>query len=154
MATTFTIIGAVLSAIGIWLFARDAPMLSDWPTVDGVVSDVALVTRSSRAQGSSGERTYDVQVTFLYEAGGKRFENAATTDVASTSRDRAAELLKEYARGTHHAIRHRPDDPNLIRFDVSRLRIFARAGGFTLVGLVFLSFGLSLLKTGARRPRG
>jgi uncharacterized protein DUF3592 len=146
VAVTFTIIGAVLVGIGIWLFARDAAMLREWPTVDGEVTDVALVTRSSRSQGGPSSRLYDVQVTFAYTSGGKRYESQTTTGVASTSRDRAATLLKQYAKGTHHPIRHRPDDPNVIRFDVSRLSIFAAAGGLTLMGLVFLGFGLVFLK--------
>ena len=48
-------------------------------------------------------------------------------------------------------IRHRPDDPNVIRFDVSRLTIFAAAGGLTLMGLVFLGFGLAFLRVS--KPR-
>jgi hypothetical protein len=151
VAVTFTVIGAVLSGIGIWLFARDAAMLREWPTVDGVVTDVALVTRMSRSQGGPSARLYDVQVTFGYVAGGKRYESQTTTGIASTSRDRAAALLKEYAQGTHHPIRHRPDDPNVIRFEVSRLNIFAAAVGLTLMGLVFLGFGLAFQKTGPKR---
>ena len=151
VAVTFTIIGAVLLGLGIWLFARDAAMLREWPTVDGEVTDVALVTRTSRSQGGPSGRLYDVQVTFRYQAGGKRYESDTTTGIASTSRDRAAALLKQYAKGTHHPIRHRPDDPNVIRFDVSRSSIFAAAGGLTVTGLVFLGFGLSFLKSGPRR---
>jgi hypothetical protein len=150
VATTFTIIGAVLAGMGIWLFARDAAMLREWPTVDGEVTDVALVTRTARSQSGPSSRLYDVQVTFAYESGGKRYESQTTTGVASTSRDRAAALLQQYAKGTHHPIRHRPDDPNVIRFDVSRLTIFAAAGGLTLMGLVFLAFGLGFLKVGPK----
>ena len=150
VAVTFTIIGAVLLGIGIWLFARDAAMLREWPTVEGEVTDVALVTRTSRSQSGPSARLYDVQVTFRYDAGGKRYESQTTTGIASTSRDRAAGLLKQYAKGTHHPLRHRPDDPNVIRFDVSRLNIFAAAGGLTLMGLVFLGFGLLFLKSGQK----
>ena len=150
VATTFTIIGAVLLAIGIRLFSRDAAMLREWPTVNGAVTDVALVRSTSSSRNGPSTTLYDVQVTFAYEASGKRFESKTTTGVATSSRDRAASLVKQYARGTHHPVRHRPDDPNVIRFDVSRLSIFAAAGGLTLMGLVFLGFGLGFLRTGAK----
>ena len=67
-------------------------------------------------------------------------------------RDRVAALLKQYAKGTHHAIRHHPDDPNVIRFEVSRLNVFAVAGGMMLMGLVFLGFGLLFLKKAGGQP--
>jgi hypothetical protein len=154
VAIVFTAIGAVLLGIGIWLFSRDAAMLGEWPTVDAEVTDVAIVTSSSSSTRGPSRPLYDVQVTFAYQVTGKRFESKTTTGMASSSRDRAAGLLKQYAKGSHHPIRHRPDDPNVIRFDVSRLSVFASAGGLALMGLVFLGFGMLFLNKGPKPERG
>ena len=151
VATTFSIIGVVLFAMGVWEIAQNAEMLREWPAVEGEVLDVALVSKTSPNRGSgSSERVYDVQATFAYVVNGKRFESAITTGLASPNRDRAASLLQTYARGTRHTIHHRPDDPNVIRFGASRLSIFATAGALVVTGLIFLGVGLRFLKSGQK----
>jgi hypothetical protein len=151
-ATTFAIIGALTLTIGSWMTSRKAALLREWPRVDGEVVEAAIVSERSRSRSGPSQPVYDVRVTFSYEVNGRRFVSETTTGVATSSRDRVAALLKQYSKGTRHTIYHRPDDPNVIRFDVSRLSIFATAGGLVLMGLVFLGFGLAFLKLGPK-PR-
>ncbi len=90
---------------------------------------------------------YDVQVTFRYEVSGARFESQTTSGLASSSLSRRDELLQQFAPGTRHRIHHRPDDPNVIRYNLDwSFTTFALSGGMLLMGLVFLGFGILFVR--------
>ena len=90
---------------------------------------------------------YDVQVTFRYEVSGTQFESQTTSGLASSSLSRRDELMKQFAPGTRHRIHHRPDDPNVIRYNLDwSFTTFALSGGMVLMGLVFLGFGILFLR--------
>jgi hypothetical protein len=74
--------------------------------------------------------------------------------MASSRTSRRDELLSMFAPGTRHQIRHRPDDPNVIRYNLTwSFGTFALSGGMVLMGLVFLGigFGLSRVKPMVRQ---
>jgi hypothetical protein len=146
----FGTIGLIVLTVGLWMVWSDAAMLRDWPSVEAevVASSVVAAARS----GSSGRRLgsstmYDTQVTFRYEVAGRPFENATTYGISSSDPSYARNRAQTYAPGTRHTIRHRPGDPNIIRFDMdSTLAVFALAGGLTLMGLVFVGLGAAVYK--------
>ena len=120
----------------------DLAMFREWPQVEGHVLESSVVSRSSSSSGSGSGRYYDTTVKFRYTVNGVTYENSTTYGVGSSSRSSAAARAAAYAPGTRHRIWHRPDDPNLIRFDLeSPLTVFALSGGLMLMGVVFLTFG-------------
>jgi hypothetical protein len=138
----FAAIGAGIIAIGIWIGWQDAVMVRTWVAVDAE----SLAVRPITSGGSGGTRPsrtlYDVQVTFRYEVDGRRFESDSASGMASSSTGRRDELMARFAPGTRHRIHHRPDDPNVIRYNLdSFFTTFAASGGLVLMGLVFLAFG-------------
>jgi hypothetical protein len=82
-------------------------------------------------------------VTFAYAVGGTRY-TSTTASGASTSEGNAEARLGAYAPGSRHRIRHRPDDPNVIRFEVSAFRERVLAIAMAAMGLIFGSFALWL----------
>jgi hypothetical protein len=150
LAQTFVIIGAVITAFGGRIVIKDRGMLGQWPMVDGEVVETAIVSTRSRAANGPSEPVYDVQVMFAYAVNGNRLQSHVDVGAKAASRDRVAELLKTYAKGSHHPIYLRPDDPSVIRFDVNRVRIFAKSGLIVLAGLAFLAFGWFLPKLASR----
>jgi hypothetical protein len=139
----FAAIGAGLLAIGIWMAWLDVRMVRTWVPVDAE-SIAARPITSRRSGGSGPSRTlYDVQVTFRYDVGGRRFESETTSGMASSSTGRRDELMRQFAPGTRHRIHHRPDDPNVIRYNLdSFFTTFAAPIGISLMGVVFLAFGV------------
>ena len=144
LAQTLVIIGAILAAIGGRWVIRDRAMLGPWPTVDGEVIETAIVSTRTRTSNGPSEPTYDVQVTLAYAVGANQLQSRIALGAAASSRDRVVELLKTYAKGSHHPILVRPDDPSVIAFDVNRLRLFAKSGGAALVGIAFMAIGVVL----------
>jgi hypothetical protein len=146
----FGTIGLIVLAVGIWMAWSDAAMLRDWPSVDAevVASSVVSSTRTgSSSRSLSSPTMYDTQVTFRYEVAGRRFENATTYGISSSNPSDARDRVREFAPGTRHTIRHRPGDPNIIRFDMdSTIAVFALSGGLSLMGLVFVGLGAAVYK--------
>lgn len=141
VAAIFGVIGVVIIVIGLWLLSRDLEMLRSWEAVDA--ESIAVRTVSSRSSVGNRPSTlmYDVQVTFRYEVNGSRIESQTTSGLASSSTRRRDALLQQFAAGTRHRIRHRPDDPNVIRYGLDySFRTFLLSGGMTMMGLVFLGF--------------
>ena len=150
VGATFGAIGGIVLVIGIWMGWTDAAMLRDWPSVEAevIASSVVSSTRTgSSSRSLSAPTMYDTQVTFRYEVAGRPFENATTYGISSSNPSDARDRAQRYAPGTRHTIRHRPGDPNIIRFDMdSTLAVFALAGGLTLMGLVFVGLGTAVYK--------
>lgn len=137
----FALIGAILLVIGAMMARSDLAMLRDWPAIDAQVVESSVVTRRSSSQNS--KRSYDTSVKFRYAVNGVTYENATTHGLGSSSQSSAAARAEAYAPGTVHKIWHRPDDPNLIRFDLdSPFTVFFASGALILMGVVFLAVGV------------
>jgi hypothetical protein len=147
VAVLFCAIGAGIIGLGIWLGAGDLEMTRTWPPVEAeVVSSRSVATRSS-VNNRPSVLVYDVQVLFRYTVDGRTYESQTMTGASTSSTFRRDELLEEFAPGTRHRINHRPDDPNVIRYNLdSPLSTFGLSGGMALMGLVFLGFGLLFLR--------
>jgi hypothetical protein len=145
----FAAIGIGGCALGVWLWSLGTPL--DWPEVEAsVVAGRVIQVRSTRSQSPPRPR-YDIQVTFGYAVGDVRYTSTTTSGNSTTSRDSAEERLRAYAPGSRRRIRHRPDDPNVIRFEVSRFRERVLSMAMGAMGLVFLAFAIPLIRS-ARRP--
>ena len=153
LAQTFVIIGAIVTAIGGRWVIRDRALLGPWPTVYGEVIETAIGSTRTRTSSGPSDPTYDVQVTFAYTLNNNRLQSQALVGAAAASRERVAELLKTYAKGSHHPILVRPDNPSVIAFEVSRLRLFARSGGAVLLGVGFMTAGIVLQRRRRRQSR-
>jgi hypothetical protein len=147
VAMLFSVIGAVILGIGIWMFGGDLSMVRTWSPVEAeAVNARAISTRSSVGNRPSS-LMYDVQVTFRYTVDGRSYESQTTSGMASSGTARRDELLALFAPGTRHRIHHRPDDPNVIRYNLeSTFTTFALSGAMVLMGLVFLGFGALFLR--------
>lgn len=151
----FAAIGALILAIGVWTISLSLTMVRTWVPADAE----AIAVRPISSRSSSGTRPsrpmYDVQVTFRYEVGGRKFESETVSGMSSSNESRRDELMKQFAPGTRHRIHHRPDDPNVIRYNLeSYFSTFALSAGLVLMGLVFLAFGVffSRVRFVARPP--
>jgi hypothetical protein len=60
----------------------------------------------------------------------------------SSSSSNAESRLASYAAGSRHLIRYRPDDPNVIRFEVTPFKVYALPGGMLAMSAIFLFFGV------------
>jgi hypothetical protein len=58
-------------------------------------------------------------------------------------------------RGGHaaHRIHHRPDDPNVVRYNLASWSMFFLSGGIVLMGAIFLAFGTVFLRQIAREAQ-
>jgi hypothetical protein len=146
----FAVVGVGACGLGGWLWLLGTPL--DWPEIEASVAEGRVIqVRSSRSQSPPRPR-YDIQVTFAFAVGDTRYTSTTTTGSGTTSRDSAEERLRAYVPGSRHRIRHRPDDPNVIRFEVSafRERILPIAMG--AMGLVFLAFAIPLIRSARQQP--
>ena len=79
---------------------------------------------------------------FRYVVNGVTYENGTTYGISTSNRGSAEARAEAYAPGTVHRIWHRPDDPNLIRFDLdSRFAVFVLSGAIVLMGVIFMGLG-------------
>jgi hypothetical protein len=146
VAWIFAAIGAGLLGLGVWLVSLDVAMLRSWQPVDAESVAVRPISSRSSVGNRPSQLLYDVQVTFRYEVDSTRFESQTTSGLASSSIGRRDELMKRFAPGTRHRIHHRPDDPNVIRYNLGwSFSTFALSGGMLVMGLVFLGFGILFL---------
>jgi len=147
VAALFIALGVGLGALGGWFWTFETAL--DWPEVEAtVVEGVVLAVSSGSSRPSRA--AYDIQVTFSYEVDGRPVTSRTTSGSSSSSQSAAAARLEGYAPGSRHRVRHRPDDPNVVRFEVSALRERALAGGLLGMGAVFTLLG-GLLRRLLRR---
>ena len=138
----FVLIGLILSVIGGMMVRSDLAMLKGWPEIEGRVLESSVVAGgSTHSRRGGGKPTYDTAVKFRYVVNGVTYENQTRYGIGTTNRASAAARAEAYAPGTVHRIWHRPDDPNLIRFDLaSKFSVFFLSGGIVVAGLVFMGF--------------
>lgn len=152
IGTLFAAIGLLLGSIGGWLLTQDTVL--DWPTIDAeAVGGTIISGRTSSSRNSSSRPTYDIQVTFRYEIDGTSYKSQTASGSSSGSREAATRRLEAYAPGTRHAIHYRPDDPNIIRFEVSRFDVFLLPLVLLFMGVVFTGVGLLVSRALAGRRR-
>ena len=150
VSVLFIALGLVIGAIGAWLASGDTPL--SWPAVDADVVESRIITSSSSSSRNRSSSTmYDIQVTFSYTVDGKPFTGQTVSGSSSSSRSRAEGRLATYAVGSRHSIRHRPNDPNVIQFEVSPFNVYLLPGGMLAMGAIFLFFGVLSRKFLPRR---
>ena len=80
-------------------------------------------------------------MTFSYEVDGRSYKSQTASGSSSGTRDAAEERLGAYAAGTNHAIHYRPNDPNVIRFELSAFNVYVMPVALLAMGAVFLFVG-------------
>lgn len=141
VSALFIAIGLGTGALGGWLWSRGTAF--DWPEVEATVVDgVVIQVASTTTRKGPSRPAYDIQVAFAFEAAGVHVTSRTTSGDSSASRAAAEGRLRRYQPGSRHRIRHRPGDPNVIRFEVSAFRERVLPVGLTLMGVVFLGFGV------------
>lgn len=145
ISPAFLSIGLVILVIGVLMFRSDAAMRSSWGTIRADVVSAEVVTGSMN--GTTGRTRnnpgYNVRVRFRYSLNGRSFENATTYGFSTSSEEFVRNLTTLFAPGSQHDIRYRPDDPNIIRFDLdSWWSTFGLSVGMIGMGTMFLAFGL------------
>ena len=131
-------IGVGLAGVGAWLWSLGTAL--DWPEVEATVVDATVIDAPSGSRRRA-RPAYDIQVTFTYEADGARVTSRTASGDRSRSRAGAEARLAAYAPGSRHRIRRRPDDPNVIRFEVSAIQERIVPAALLLMGAVFGGFG-------------
>jgi hypothetical protein len=145
----FAAIGVGACGLGAWLWSLGTPL--DWPEVEATVVESRVIqVRSTRRASQPSRPRYDIQVTFAYAVGGARFASTTASGDGTPSREAAEARLAAYVPGARHRIRHRPGDPNVIRFELSAIRERLLPIGLGAMGLVFLAFALPLSRSGPR----
>jgi hypothetical protein len=154
LVRVFAGVGVALTAVGMWLVARDVSMLRSWPYVEAAAIEATTITTRSRSRGRPTGPLYDVQVTFRYVVDGRTYESRTRSGIASSSTSRRDELLRRFAPGTRHTIRHRPGDANVIRYELDwSFATFLMSGAVTLMGLVFVGIGAGMSRVTPATPR-
>lgn len=143
VSIVFLAIGVVLAAIGAWLWSLGTAL--DWPEVEATVVHAAVIDAPSSAR-SRTRPAYDIQVTFEYEVRGARLASRTASGHTTRGRASAEARLDAYAPGSRHRIRHRPDDPGVVRFEVSAFRERTIPAAMLLMGAVFAGFGVMIRK--------
>lgn len=152
VSALFVAIGIVVGSLGAWLWSRGTAL--DWPEVEATVVDRAVVyVGSTSPRKGSSRPAYDIQVTFTYEARGSRVTSRTVSGDSSTSRSSAAARLRAYDPGSRHRVRHRPDDPNVVQFEVTTFKERVLPAALVLMGLVFAGLG-ALTGVAFKRRRG
>jgi hypothetical protein len=141
----FAAIGLGALGLAVWLWRQGTPL--DWPEIEATVVDGAVINVRSGRQTPPRPR-YDIQVTFTFAVDGVPVTSRTVSGDSTTSRDEAVARLRTYQPGSRHRIRHRPGDPNVIRFDVSGWRERMLPVGLGAMGLIFLAFAAAM----RRRP--
>lgn len=137
----FLAIGVLIASIGAWSFTRETPL--SWPAADAAAVESRVIQgRSSSSRSGSSSPVYDIQVTFSYTVDGTPFRSQTASGSSSSSRATAEGRLAAYSPGSRHTIRYRPDDPNVIAFEVARSKVYVLPGALLAIGVVFLAFGL------------
>jgi hypothetical protein len=148
VAGLFVAVGVACAAAGAWQWS--AGTAADWPEVEATVVDSAVI-QVANSSSSPSRPAFDVQVTFRYDANGAVVTSRTTSGQVSWGRTAAEARMRAYPPGSRQRVRHRPDDGNVVRFEVSALRERALAGALLLMGLVFVGFGV-MTRTLTRRP--
>ena len=154
-AMLFLAIGVFVIGLGIVLARIDFDATRNWPTVNGTVVASRLVsTRSTSTGNRPSQPMFDLQVTFRYEVDDKPYESTTASGTSTSDRSDVEESARTtYAAGTTHTLRIMPTDPNIIRFDAtSPFRVFFLSGGMIAMGLIFLAFGVFMLRSARHTP--
>ncbi len=139
-ARLFVAIGILLGGSGAWLWSRGTAL--DWPEVEATVVDGTVIYVGSSSTGKGSSRpAYDIQVTFTYEVDGVRVTSRTVSGDSNASRSTAAARLEAYGPGLHHRVRHRPDDPNVVQFEVTAFKERILPIALLLMGVVFAGLG-------------
>jgi hypothetical protein len=144
VSALFIVIGLIIGGIGAWLFTGETPL--SWPTIEAEALGGAVREESSSSPSRSSQRTYDIQVTFRYMVNGQAITSQTTSGSGSSSRSAAESRLEAYSPGSRHVIRYRPDDPNVIRFEVTPFKVYVLPGALVAMGVVFAGLGVLTLK--------
>lgn len=141
VAMLFVAIGVVVGSVGVWLWSLGTAL--DWPEVDATVVEATVIQVGSSSSTSKGPSrpAHDIQVTFAYVVDGVRIVSRTVSGDSNTSRSSAAARLGAYAPGSRHRVRHRPDDPNVVRFEVAAFKERILPLALLLMGLVFAGVG-------------
>ncbi len=151
VAVLFVAIGIVIGGVGAWLWSRGTAL--DWPEVEATVTDGTVIHVGSSSTGKGSSRpAYDIQVTFTYEVDGARVTSRTVSGDSNASRSTAEARLQAYPRGSHHLLRHRPDDPNVIRFEVTAFKERILPLALLLMGIVFAGLGVVAGTRLAKKP--
>lgn len=148
----FVAIGIVVGSLGGWLWSLGTAL--DWPEVEATVVDRTVIYVGSSSTGKGSSRpAYDIQVTFAYEVDGVHVTSQTVSGDSNSSRSSAAARLRAYEPGSLHRVRHRPDDPNVVQFEVTPFKERVLPAALMLMGLVFA--GVGAITAGLfKRPRG
>lgn len=138
----FMAVGIGVGSFGAWLLTLGTAV--DWPEVEATVVDGTVIHVSSTNR-SPHRSFYDIQVTFAYEVNGVRVTSKTTSGHSNSSRERTVARLIAYAPGSRHMVRHRPDDPNVVRFEVTPFAERALPVALVLLGVVCLGFGAATI---------
>ena len=139
-------VGTLFLAIGSWKAYSDYRVMKTWPAADAQVANNRI--RHYRTSGSrnnpNGVDHYEVIVEFRYTADGKDFVSPSSEDFSSPQD--AEQERARYAAGSRHEIRHNPEDPNEIRFDVNPADFsVAKECIFPGIGLLFAAIGAAVV---------
>lgn len=145
VSPVFFAVGAGILLIGVLMFRSDAAMRSSWGTVTAEVVSSEVVRGGSGNIGgrSRNNPAFNARVLFRYSVNGRAYQNATTYGFMTSSGDFARDLTTTFSTGTRHDIRFRPDDPNIIRFDLdSWWSTFGLSASMIAMGVIFIGFGV------------
>lgn len=85
-----------------------------WPTVVGTILGSSLQVNQSTDDNGSTTTTYGVALRFKYSVSGQEYQGARRTftDVSTSSRRRAEQILARYPQGGSVTVYYDPDNPS------------------------------------------
>ena len=140
---TFVAIGVLSIGLGLFFLRAEMNMQRDWPTVDATAIASRVIPVASTSSSARGSRQlYDTEVTFRYIVEGITYVSTTSSGIGTSSRSAAAARAARFSPGSAHVIKVRPDDANIIRFDLDRISSeYWLSAGMLAMGLVFAGLG-------------
>lgn len=131
----FGVLGALLLLAGLFLGWKQNQIVTTWPKAEATVVESRIVEKSPT--------TFGAEITFRYRTGSGERTTTVTPGYETASREAMQSKIKEFARGSHHAVRFNPRSPDSLIFNADYTSDF-----FTLP-LVLSLTGLILMGAGA-----
>lgn len=146
----FRVIGAGLSALGVWLVLAQSHQLKEW----GALAKWPLVEGAVVSSRVAGERARHPEIIYEYSVAGSTYRDTTSFDTPSfggksVKEDESEAIVARFPAGARVSVHYDPQAPSR-----SLLRISADWSHYGKIGLggVLLGIGLFLITAAQGRP--
>lgn len=138
------IIAIILSSVALIMLGRNIVNglnSRNWLTAQGEITDSGIEVHQSMDDEGDMSTTYGASIQYTFNVSGQEIQGTrrSFSDVRTSSRRRAEQILARYPQGSSVTVYHHPDKPSLSVLETG-VHWFTYAGAILLLGL--LVFGI------------